>query len=192
MYISLMPTIFTGILTMIWCKLPILAALNIPIDKEKRLSDGKRLFGQNKTWKGLLGYLLLGAVSSIVWGALCQSLPYLEARNYFYVYQQNTFSFNLATGLLLGLAYALFELPNSFLKRRLAIEEGKTASRGRLKKAFFIFLDQADSLFGCVLVLACFYPMTPIFYLSYVLISAGTHLLLNILLYLAHLRRNIF
>ena len=29
--------------------------------------------------------------------------------------------------LLLGLGYSLFELPNSFLKRRLGIEEGKTA-----------------------------------------------------------------
>ena len=36
------------------------------------------------------------------------------------------FTYNLLIGALLGLFYALFELPNSFLKRRLDIKPGKT------------------------------------------------------------------
>ena len=50
----------------------------------------------------------------------------LEHLNFFYINHENTLVYNLLIGFLLGLFYALFELPNSFLKRRLGIKEGKT------------------------------------------------------------------
>ena len=42
---------------MIWCKLPILNRLKTPIDLGKNFVDGKRIFGDNKTYKGLVGYV---------------------------------------------------------------------------------------------------------------------------------------
>ena len=187
MYVTLVPTICAGIFNMIWCKSGCLSAWAKPLDGGRLFRDGKRIFGDNKTWKGLLGYLVLNALFMVLWGPACRSLG-IEHANFFYTHHANVFSFNLGVGLLLGLAYALFELPNSFLKRRIAIEPGKTASGAR--KIAFVFLDQADSIFGCALVVWLFYPLGLPLYLLYVLVGAFTHILLNLALYLCGLRKN--
>lgn len=151
------------------------------------LRDGKRLFGDHKTWKGFLAYPFFAAIWTILLGFLAAGLPRVEAMNYLYVRHENRPLYNLCVGLLLGFAYALFELPNSFIKRRLAIDEGKMAT-GPLRP-LFIFIDQADSVIGCVLVLALVYPMSPTFILAYILLGAGLHILLNYLLALVGLRK---
>ena len=189
-YISLMPVIFTGILNMIWCRMPALGIINKPIDNGKSLKDGNRIFGSNKTWKGFAGYIVFAVICTVVWGLICGNVPYLSRNNYFYVYHENRMLYNLITGALLGCAYALFELPNSFIKRRFGIEEGKPAKG--MKKWVFVFFDQADSIFGCVLVLWLVYPMTVSAYFGYVLLGAMTHIIINILLYFARLRKNPF
>jgi hypothetical protein len=93
-------------------------------------------------------------------------------------------------GLLLGFAYAVFELPNSFIKRRVGITPGKTAEG--FKKIIFIFIDQIDSILGCVLVVNMVYKMSVQFYFCYVLVGAVTHIVINVLLYLLKLRKNMF
>ncbi len=190
MYVTLVPAIFAGVLNMIWCKLPILSSLNKPIDNGACLSDGRRLFGDNKTWKGIVGYLLLNTLCMVLWGLLCSSNLALSSRNFFYLTNSNTIGFNLLIGVFLGLGYSLFELPNSFMKRRLGVEPGKT--KNGFWKVFFVILDQADSIFGCVLVVAILYPMSIGFYLLYVALGALTHIVFNMLLYFAHLRKNMF
>ena len=190
MYVSLMPAILAGIFNMLFCKLPVLGRIQTPIDGGRSLPDGKRIFGENKTWKGMLGMVALGCAFGVLWGFLCGCTDVLGSRNYLYARYPNTLPYNALMGALIGLAYALFELPNSFLKRRLDITPGKTCKG--FKKIFFILLDQADSIFGCVLVISAVYGMTPLFYFAYVLLGAATHLLLNMLLYFAKLRKNIF
>ena len=190
MYITLIPVILAGILTMIWCKLPILKFLKRPIDGGKCLRDGKRIFGNNKTWMGLCGYLITNILVFILWGLISQKSDYLQMHNYFYSYYNNTPSFNLLIGLLSGLAYALFELPNSFLKRRLDIRPGKSISGGW--KVFFIFMDQADSVIGCALVVWLFYDIGLLTFIAFILVGAITHMVLNMLLYFLHLRKNMF
>ena len=189
MYVTLMPSILAGIFNMIWCKVPILKKINVPIDHGRTLKDGKRMLGDNKTWKGFLGYIVLNIFFAITWGIICHNSSLMQ-KNFFYVGHANTLFFNLLIGLLLGFFYALFELPNSFLKRRIGIEPGKPAQG--IKKIFFICLDQADSPFGVCLVVAMFYPMTIGFYLLYVLVASVTHLVFNMLLYFLKLRKNIF
>lgn len=189
-YISLMPVIFTGILNMIWCKMPVLKTLNQPIDKGKSLKDGNRILGSNKTWKGFVGYIIFAVICTVIWGVISKNSSYLSQNNYFYVHHENRVLYNFVIGALLGLAYALFELPNSFIKRRFGIEEGKPANG--ISKYFFVFLDQADSILGCVLVLCLVYKMTVLAYFGYVLIGAATHIVINILLYFVHLRKNPF
>ena len=189
MYVTLTPVILSGIANMAWCKSSILESTRKPIDNGKSLSDGKRLFGENKTWKGLIGYLLFNALFTVLWGWLCKAASW-EDLDFFYRHHENTFAFNLIIGVLLGLAYSLFELPNSFLKRRLGITPGKTLQG--FYKVFFVFLDQADSIFGCALVVWLFYDLDLPLYLFYVLLGAGTHIIVNILLYFAGLRKNMF
>ena len=187
MILSLFPVILTGITVMLFVKLPILDRLKRPMDRGLILRDGKRLFGDHKTWKGFLAYPFFAAIWTILLGFLAAGLPRVEAMNYLYVRHENRPLYNLCVGLLLGFAYALFELPNSFIKRRLAIDEGKMAT-GPLRP-LFIFIDQADSVIGCVLVLALVYPMSPTFILAYILLGAGLHILLNYLLALVGLRK---
>ncbi len=189
MYVTLLPPIIAGIINMIWCKSSILKKLQVPIDGNKNFFDGKRIFGDNKTWKGMLGYILFNIIIAVIWGIICNQAN-LNDYNFFYIQYNNTVYYNLLIGLLLGLGYSLFELPNSFIKRRMGIEPGKTTHG--FKKYFFIFLDQADSIFGCCLVVCIFYKMTLGFYLVYVMLGALTHIIFNILLYLMKLRKNMF
>ena len=190
MYITLMPAIFAGILNMVWCKAPLAKSLSKPIDANRTLRDGQPIFGENKTYKGFVGMIIFGTVLTALWGEICAQSADLQAQSFLYVNHENTFLYNCALGALFGLSYAAFELPNSFLKRRLKISPGKP-KRGALG-AFFVFLDQADSVFGMVLVVAAVYPMPLYFYLGYVLLGAATHLVLNMLLYKLHLRKNPF
>ena len=189
MYITLLVPIIAGIINSIFCKTKVLKCLNKPIDFGKKLKDGKRIFGDNKTWKGFFGYIVFNIIFSIIFGFIWK-ITNLEHLNFFYIHYTNTIIYNIIIGFLLGLFYALFELPNSFLKRRLDIKPGKT-TKG-FKKVFFIILDQADSVFGVALVVWMFYPIGIKVYLLYVLVGLVTHLIINMLLYFLHLRKNMF
>lgn len=190
MYFTLMPAILAGILTMAWCRLPVLRTLKRPVDGGKTLRDGNRIFGDNKTWQGFAGYVLLNAAAALFWGAVSAQSVFLTEHNYFYRCWENTPGYNLRIGLLLGLGYALFELPNSFLKRRLGIAPGKAVQGGW--KPFFIFLDQADSVIGCTFVVWMHYDLGWKLFVGFIIVGAGTHLVLNMLLYAAGLRSNRF
>ncbi len=189
MYVTLFGPILAGIANSIWCKTKQMKRLQIPMDGGKNFLDGKRIFGDNKTWKGFLGYLVFNMIVMILWGFFCKVVG-IEDYNLFYRGTTNTMGNNLVIGFLLGVAYGVFELPNSFLKRRLGIVPGKSMSG--ISKVFFVFLDQADSVFGCVLVLCLYAPMTLGFYFVYVMLGAATHIVINMLLYLLKLRKNMF
>jgi hypothetical protein len=109
---------------------------------------GARIFGENKTWRGLL---LMSTVAVLV--VLGQSELYrLDAfREISHVdYPKTSW---LALGLALGLSYSLSELPNSFLKRRLGIPPGGVS---RSRELVQYVVDQADSAVGGTLALAFF------------------------------------
>ncbi|MCD5003111.1 CDP-archaeol synthase [Enterococcus saccharolyticus] len=185
-----MAVIFAGVANMVFCKLPIARRFTIPMDGGKTLSDGKRLFGENKTWKGFIGMMILGSLSQIIWGLCLTIVPSLEQYNLFYAAYKNVWQTNSWIGLLLGFAYVLFELPNSFMKRRLDIRPGKTAENRW--KWLFVFIDQADSLLGCALVVALLVPITWQQFLGIILVGSGTHIIVNQVLFRFHLRKNPF
>jgi CDP-diglyceride synthetase len=149
---TLLGPILAGIVNSIFCKLNVFNNLKKPLDFNKKIK-GKRIFGDNKTWKGLLGYIFFNIIFMVLVGIIYKACN-IEKLNFFYINHNNTLLFNILVGALLGLFYALFELPNSFMKRRLDIKEGKT-TKG-FKKIFFILLDQADSVFGVALVVWMF------------------------------------
>ena len=175
---------------MIWCKMPVFNFMKKPIDGGICLWDRRRLFGDNKTWKGFVGMIIGGSVLTIIWGLICGTNEFLTTNNFIYAQRENNIIYNAIMGVMFGFSYALFELPNSFIKRRMNIKPGKTI--GGLKKVLFIFMDQADSIFGCVLVVCLVYKMSVQFYFLYVLVGAVTHIILNMLLYLVKLRKNMF
>ena len=92
--------------------------------------------------------------------------------------------------IAIGFSLCRFELPNSFMKRRLAIKPGKTADNQW--KALFVFIDQADSLLGCALVVAALVPISWSQFFGFIILGAGTHIVINQLLYVLKLRKNPF
>ena len=114
MYVTLLPVILAGIMNMVWCKANVCGFLKKPVDFGKSFSDGRRIFGDNKTFKGFIGMITFGAVFSVLWGIISLNSDSLTAYNYFYRNYNNSFLYNIMIGTLMGFAYALFELPNSF------------------------------------------------------------------------------
>ena len=51
MYITLLPIILAGVMNMVWCKIKFCDFFRKPIDFEKNFTDGRRIFGDNKTFK---------------------------------------------------------------------------------------------------------------------------------------------
>ena len=178
MYITLMSVILAGVTNMIFCKYLVLESFNRPMDAGRHWSkDQKRLLGANKTWKGFFGMIAFGTLFQILWGLLSTISPVLENHNYIYQNQPNTIALNTVVGFSLGLAYVLFELPNSFIKRRLDIKPGKHANNQL--RWLFIIIDQIDSLLGCTIVLAALIPMTLGRYTAFVLLGGISHLAIN-------------
>ncbi|MGN0621387.1 MAG: CDP-archaeol synthase [Porcipelethomonas sp.] len=188
MYITLMPCILAGVLNMLWCKTSLCRRIAKPMDRGKVMRDGRRIFGDNKTWAGFFGMIVCGAFSQALWGLVCL-VPYMQSRNYIYIYNDNTLLFNVALGALTGFAYVVSELPNSFVKRRLSIPSGKTVS-GIMGKMFFM-IDQTDSLIGVMIVISLFYPMPLWQYMLYICLGAFTHVAVNAVLYSLKIRKNL-
>jgi len=159
-YWLMLPAILGGICNMVWMKLPVLKSLQKPMDRGKKLKDGRRVFGDNKTWKGFLGMIVFTAAFAGLFGV-----------------------FPLWGGALLGFAYVLAELPNSFIKRRMGVTPGKS---GGFVQTFF---DQTDSVIGYVLFLPIVYPATWQEIAGILVLAPITHYIANVLLYFAGLKK---
>ncbi len=188
MYITMLPVIFAGAFNMLFTKTRLYQKTNAPIDRNRIFIDGQRIFGDNKTWAGFVSMIIICMIVQCLWGAFC-NLIHITYRNELYADYDNEVWFNLIAGFLFGLAYMAFELPNSFIKRRLKIVPGKT-SKG-IKGGIFFVVDQIDSLIGVILVLFCFSHMSIYKYCFYIFLGAFTHILVNLVLYKLHIRRNL-
>ena len=67
--------------------------------------------------------------------------------------QTSNSSYSPLLGLILGLTYMFFELPNSYVKRLMGIPPGEKPARFG---AGFTLLDKSDSTFGVCLVYSIF------------------------------------
>lgn len=185
-YITLMPVILAGICNMIFTKTHFYKRNKYPMDFGKTLWDGKRILGDHKTFIGFISMVMFGAIMQCLWGSICQ-MSNLANYNELYRYQENTLSFNLWVGACLGFAYMICELPNSFIKRRIGIQPGRT-NRGSIGRVFFV-MDQVDSIIGVVLVLSCFTSITLLDFSLYIILGAGTHIVVNSMLYALKIRK---
>lgn len=185
LYISMMPVIFGGIFNMLFVKIKKLSFLRIPIDCRMSLG-GKRIFGDSKTLLGFVGMMIGTSIFSIIWGFVLK-ISDLESFNLIYKYHGNTLIFNMFTGILFGFAYMIFELPNSFIKRRFDID---ASHRGRFPVNIFVFIyDQTDSMLGVISVLAILGRLTLPEYIFGVFLGGITHIVVNLVLIMFGVRR---
>lgn len=173
------PVTFAAILHMISVKTDILQFFKYPVDFKKTWNN-QRIFGDSKTFRGI--FLMV-----IYCIAGCGILLTLEEK-YESVHQLSVLNFEKHSivfyGILLGLAYTLAELPNSFIKRQMGIENGK---RGNVVN---ILVDQADSPIGCMLAVYPFSDMTLSFFIAGSFFFLFLHMFFNVLLFLMRLRKN--
>jgi CDP-diglyceride synthetase len=120
----------------------LLKGLKRPLDGGRSIG-GRRIFGDNKTWRGALCITLGVVLATLVlwqWDWWLGQLPH-EVRA----------ASPLLVGLLIGLGTVLGELPNSFLKRRLDIAPGtRRHTPGGVALAI---LDQGDLVLGIWILL---------------------------------------
>ncbi len=123
-----------------------LSALVKPIDNGKTWL-GKRIFGDNKTYRGIL-------MTGIGTALGCLSQMFLHRFEAIHKLELLDYSSGqvVIIGFMVGAAAMLSELPNSFLKRQIDIAPGATTS-GFLSLFFYIF-DQIDYLVGVWIVFA--------------------------------------
>ena len=119
--------------------------LNVPIQAQ--------WFGANKKWRGLISLPMAMLISVYLLHFVETLIPDIP---------QNAILFSdfnlLQFGLLVGLVFNLSELPNSFVKRRLAIPPGDESSK------MFYFVDHMDSTYG-VLILWYFWFHFPLHFI---------------------------
>lgn len=124
-------------------KKDILSELKIPINKD--------IFGKNKTYRGLILMPLFAVVGAAIISLIDQHLP--ENLKLYLGFGQS-----IKLGALLGAFYIIFELPNSYFKRRAGIPPGK---RPKKSKVFFMVIDRLDSTLGCIVVFYFFLNVPP-------------------------------
>lgn len=182
----ILPVVLAGVSNMVYMKLRVHERLRVPMDGGRRWKDGARLFGDNKTWKGFLGMIAFTAL----WLGLFETLADAfgpVARIAPFPFESWHFPWSgWLFGAWWGFGYVLFELPNSFVKRRMGIAPGENASG--VRGALFTTLDQADSVIGCTLFLLVFYNPGWWMALGIVVVGTAIHYLTNVLLYLANLK----
>lgn len=159
----------------------LLSRLARPIDGGRTVR-GRRIFGDNETWRGALvmtsGVVVLACLLARVaayWSRLPPSIQRIGP---------------LLFGWLLGLGAVLGELPNSFAKRQLDILPG--SQRRSIPGAVFVLLDQGDFVLGAWLLLAPVWVM-PVreAIVAFVAVVAVVHMLFNIIGYAIGARRTL-
>ena len=188
LYITMFPVILAGVFNMLLLKIPFLKSRCKPIDVGKNWIDGKRIFGDSKSILGFWLMTLLGGFTELFWGLLLQGIGETK-RSLLYLYFENAPGFNFLIGMLFGFLYMLFELPNSFIKRRFSVSAAEQGDRRRGLKLIFFILDQIDSMLGIMLCLGILVHLSPAQIVFAVFLGGLTHVLVNCLLILFRVRK---
>ena len=160
----IVPLIVANVVHMIVVKKGLFLFLTVPVSR--------RLFGANKTWRGFVIVPVLNAILVVVVNGLVLYFPAIRA---------------MSIGFLLGMAYMLSELPNSYLKRRLGIAPGGSAGRHR---QLFMLLDKTDSSCGVSLASWFLLHLSLWQVLELLVLSVVTHVVFSWLLVITRIKKS--
>jgi len=141
---------------------PVIIGGGKPLDLGKNYKDGRRIFGENKTFRGFFSGLIIGSLVGV-------------AENLFFGYPI-LFGFITSLGALTG------DLVKSFFKRRMGLKPGKMLP----------IADQIDFVLGAVLFSFFLMPPTLEEFIFLILLTPPIHLLTNFFAYLLKLKREPF
>jgi CDP-diacylglycerol--serine O-phosphatidyltransferase len=165
------PLIVSGCLHMWVVSKNLLPKLAMPI--------AKPWFGANKTWRGVV-VMMVATIPGVYLAHFIE--PWLGQ---YLLVSINTVD-PILLGLVLGFAYALFELPNSYIKRRLNIQPGERSENNTF---LFSLMDQADSAIGCAIAYWLIISPPVSVMLWMVLLGTLVHIIANLVLFSLGLRK---
>ncbi|MBT7552887.1 CDP-archaeol synthase [bacterium] len=162
----ILPLLLVGLIHhLIIIKYNLFSFLAIPIDRNIKLNNDY-LFGPAKTWRGIVTVVILSGI-----------FYYLGS----YFWDMNLRFPVLLSGCLLGLGYAVGELPNSFIKRRLGIQSSQSNYQGR--NIIFYLFDQIDSILGALLFICLVYNASILLLVYILIIGSLLHYLVDEILH---------
>ena len=168
----ILPAVIGGAVHMAVVRLNLFRQLTVPINQA--------LFGANKTWRGFVVMPLACTLGVMITALLERGLD-----------RHSVFGHTnlILVGVMLGLAYCLGELPNSYMKRRLGIPPGQSLPGYRF---LTLLCDHLDSLVGCLFVYVLVLGTGPAAALWILVLGPLVHIVVNLMLYAAGLRREAF
>lgn len=184
---GLIPLIVSNVLHMVLVKKNGLTSLCIPLNST--------LFGPNKTLRGFLFVPFVNGILYLVvnWpgGWLLSGLSseyYLQQEiNIGDINFLNLLLMQESIGAVYGLFYMLFELPNSWIKRRMGIASGESSTRFRW---FFTLLDKTDSAIGVSLFFGFLNDFNIEMMLQFFLCASSLHFGISGLLVLSKIKKS--
>jgi hypothetical protein len=166
-----------GLVQTFWLRSRCCPWLRGPLDGGRTWA-GKRIFGDNKTWHGLVALVPAVGAAFVLLSLACRVVVPAWARG---LWALSPAAYGLL-GCWVGLGFMLGELPNSFLKRRLDIAPGDAPIRPWARVLCFLG-DRLDSILGAFLALALVVP-TPMAVLLYLLLlGPAVHWSFSVLLF---------
>ena len=138
---------------------PVIFGGGKPIDLGRRLPDGERILGSNKTFRGFISGLIVGTVVGL-------SLSYVLSMNL------------LPVAILASLGALLGDMGGAFLKRRLKIKPG-----GALP-----LVDQLDFVLGAIVLVSLFSGISLTVVVILLLVTPPIHFLTNVGAYVLGLK----
>ena len=184
---GLIPLIVSNVLHMVLVKKNGLSSLCIPLNST--------LFGPNKTLRGFLFVPFVNGILYLVvnWpgGWLLSGLSsgyYLQQEiNIGDINFLNLLLMQALIGAVYGLFYMLFELPNSWIKRRMGIASGESSTRFRW---FFTLLDKTDSAIGVSLFFGFLNDFNIEMMIQFFLCASSLHFGISGLLVLSKIKKS--
>ena len=184
---ALIPLIVSNVLHMVLVKKNGLTSLCIPLNST--------LFGPNKTLRGFLFVPFVNGILYLVvnWpsGWLLSGLSpeyYLQQEiNIGVINFLNLLLMQVSIGAVYGLFYMLFELPNSWIKRRMGIASGESSTRFRW---FFTLLDKTDSAIGVSLFFGFLNDFNIEMMLQFFICASSLHFGISGLLVLSKIKKS--
>ena len=146
----------------------------LPIDNGK-MFRGKRVFGDHKTWRGLISGILV-AVIVVYLQKHALTIPFLNSIS---IVDYNSINLTLL-GILFGAGALIGDAVKSFFKRQRNINSG-----GK-----WIGFDQLDFVIGGLLFVSFIYIPSMKYIITLLVISPLLHVLVNIIGYHFKLKKN--
>jgi len=166
-----------GVAHSAWLGSRLSGRLSMPIDGGARVR-GRRIFGDNKTVRGLVVMVPAAAVAFAVLFVLVSRLAPSVAERLWPLSVRGY----LTLGAWAGMGFMLGELPNSFVKRQFDIAPGRPP-RGRFARPLSFVVDRLDSIAGMLIAITLCAPTPWRTWALVLLVGPAIHFAFSVLLY---------